>query len=149
MIAVACDHAAYELKNEIIAHLKERGFDVKDFGCHSAESVDYPDYALPAALAVQSGECEKGILICGTGIGMSMVANKVKGIRCAHCCDEFSAQATRQHNDANMMALGARIISTELAVKLADIFLDTPFSGEARHAKRIEKISQVEDKFFK
>ena len=144
MIALACDHGGYELKCLIKEQLLKTGYDVKDFGCDSTESVDYPDYAYPAAKAVASGECEKGILICGTGIGMSIAANKVRGIRCALCSDTFSAHATREHNDSNMLALGARVIGSELAKDIVDVWLCASFIG-ARHAKRIEKIKQIED----
>ena len=124
MIAAGSDHAGFEMKNALIEHLKERGYEVKDFGCFSAESCDYPDYARPVAEAVVSGEAEMGMLICGTGIGMSMAANKVKGIRAAVVSDEFSTQATREHNDANVICMGARVIDVEKATKLLDIFLD-------------------------
>lgn len=145
MIAIACDHAAVGLKEEIKTHLAARGISFKDFGADGKTSVDYPDYAYSAARAVAAGECEKGILICGTGIGMSIVANKVKGIRCALCSDTFSARATREHNDANMLALGARVLGAGLALDIVDIFLDTPFSGEERHMRRISKISNIEN----
>lgn len=140
MIAIASDHGGFELKKEIIAHLNARGLEYKDFGSYDGASCDYPDYGRPAAEAVAAGECEKGILICGTGIGMSLTANKVKGIRCALCGDCFSAEATRQHNDANMLALGARVVGAGLALMIVDIFLDTPFSGDPRHIRRISKI---------
>lgn len=140
MIAIACDHGGYSLKQELIKHLSARGFEIKDFGCPDEKSCDYPDYAKPAAAAVVSGECEFGILICGTGIGMSMTANKIPGIRAALCGDCFSAQATREHNDANMLCLGARVTGPGLALKIADIFLDTPFSQDERHQRRISKI---------
>lgn len=149
MIAIGCDHAAVELKNKIKAHLEERGFELKDFGCYDGKSVDYPDYAKEVAVSVQSGECDKGILICGTGIGMSIVANKFKGIRCAHCGDTFSAKATRQHNDANVLALGERVTGVGLALDIVDIFVDTPFSGEPRHVRRLDKIASIEDENFK
>ncbi len=149
MIAIGCDHAAVNLKNIIIEHLKGRGFEVEDVGCYDQKSVDYPDYAIKVALSVASGKCDKGILICGTGIGMSIAANKVKGIRCAHCADTFSARATRQHNDANVLALGERVIGAGLALDIVDVFVDTPFSGEERHIRRIDKISKIEDEFFK
>lgn len=144
MIAIACDHAALNFKKAVIAHLKERNIEVEDLGCYQADSVDYPDYALKAAQGVAAGKYEKGILICGTGIGMSIAANKVKGIRCAHLTDTFSAKATRLHNDANMMALGERTLGLGLALDIVDVFLDTPFSGEERHVRRIEKIRQIE-----
>lgn len=140
MIAIASDHGGFELKKEIMAHLRERGLEYKDFGAYDGASCDYPDFGRPAAVAVAEGECEKGILICGTGIGMSLVANKVEGIRCALCGDCFSAEATRQHNDANMLALGARVTGAGLALMIVDTFLDTPFSNDPRHIRRISKI---------
>ena len=146
MIAIGCDHAAVELKQLIIKHLESKGYKVKDYGCHTSESVDYADYALAVANAVAGGECEKGILICGTGIGMSIAANKVKGIRCAVCGDTFSARATREHNDANILAMGERVIGKGLAQDIVDVFLGTEFSGEERHVRRIAKITAIEDK---
>lgn len=143
MIAIACDHAGLELKEEIIKHLNQKNIQVKDFGTYDTSSCDYPDFAYPAAKSVADGECEKGILICGTGVGMSMCANKVKGVRCALCGDCFSAQATRQHNDANMLAMGARVVGAGLALKILDIFLETPYEG-GRHQRRIDKMSQIE-----
>ena len=140
MIAVGCDHTGYELKNELIRHLKDRGFEVADLGTYSTDSCDYPDYAKKVCEEVVSGRAEKGLLVCGTGIGMSMAANKVRGIRAAVLTDEFSAQATREHNDANVLCLGARVLDTERAVKLLDIFLDTPFSEGANHIRRISKL---------
>ena len=140
MLAIGCDHGGYALKQEILAHLKKRGIEVKDFGTYSEDSCDYPIYAKATAKAVASGECERGILICGTGIGVSITANKVPGIRCALCGDCFSAQATREHNDANMLALGARVTGPGLALKIVDTFLDTPFSGDERHVRRISMI---------
>lgn len=142
-IAIACDHGGYELKIDVIKHLQERGFQVCDFGCDSTASVDYPDFALPASLAVAGGECELGILICGTGIGMSLCANKVKGIRAACCSDTFSAKMTRMHNDANILCFGARVVGKGLALDMVDLFLDTPFEGE-RHNARIEKMMNIE-----
>ena len=142
MIALACDHGGYQLMQEIKAHLEERGLEYRDFGTYSDASCDYPEYARAAAKAVASGECEKGIVICGTGIGVSITANKIKGIRCALCGDCFSAQATREHNDANMLALGARVTGSGLALKITDIFLDTPFSDEERHIRRIGMIEE-------
>ncbi|MDE6025401.1 MAG: ribose 5-phosphate isomerase B [Lachnospiraceae bacterium] len=141
MIAIGCDHGGYELKKEIIAHLKNRGIEVKDFGCDSNESCDYPVYANAVAEEVSAGNCELGILICGTGIGMSMVANKVKGIRAAHCTDCFSARATKEHNNANVLCLGARITGSGLALMLVDEFIDTPFSEDERHIRRINMFS--------
>ncbi len=142
MIGIGCDHGGYELKQEIIKYLNEKGLEYKDYGCTSTESVDYPVYGKAVAQAVANGECEKGILICGTGIGMSITANKVKGVRCALCSDCFSAQATRQHNDTNVIALGARVTGAGLAVKIVDIWLNTPFSNDERHVRRI---SMLED----
>ncbi len=140
MIAIGCDHGGYELKKEIIKYLESKGFEYKDFGCDSEASVDYPVYGKLVANAVANGECEKGILICGTGIGMSIVANKVPGVRCALVTDCFSAQATREHNDTNVMSLGARVTGPGLAVKLVDIWLNTEFSNDERHIRRIEMI---------
>lgn len=142
MIAIASDHGGFELKQAVIAHLEERGLEYKDFGTYSDASCDYPVYAKAAAKAVASGECDRGILICGTGIGVSITANKIRGIRCALCGDCFSAQATREHNDANMLAMGARVVGEGLALKIADTFLDTPFSNDERHVRRI---SMIED----
>ena len=137
MIAIGCDHGGYELKLEIIKYLEKKGLEYKDFGCDSLDSVDYPIYAKKVGQAILDGECEKGILICGTGIGISITANKMKGIRCALCGDCFSAEATRLHNDTNIVALGGRVAGPELAVKIVDTFLNTPFSGDERHARRI------------
>ena len=136
MIAIGCDHGGYDLKLEIIKYLDKKGLEYQDFGCQG-ESVDYPVYARKVGQAVLDGVCEKGILICGTGIGISIAANKMKGIRCALCSDCYSAEMTRLHNDANVIALGGRVIGPELAVKIVDTFLTTPFSGEERHARRI------------
>lgn len=144
MIALGCDHGGYELMQEVKAHLTKRGFEYKDFGCYSTESVDYPQYGRAAAKAVASGECECGILICGTGIGISIAANKVPGIRCALCTDCFMAQATKEHNDANMLAFGARVVGPGLALKIVDTFLDTPFSNDERHKRRIAQIEKGE-----
>ena len=140
MIAVGSDHAGYELKNQLMEHLKNRGYEVKDYGTYSEASCDYPDYAKQVANAVAVGEAEKGLLVCGTGIGMSIAANKVKGIRAAVSSDEFSAEATRSHNDANILCLGARVVDYAKAERLLDIFLDTPFSAEEKHIRRISKI---------
>lgn len=140
MLALGCDHGGYELMQEVKAHLEERGFEFKDFGCYSTDSVDYPEYAKKVAHAVSDGECELGILICGTGIGISIAANKVKGIRAALCADCFSAAATREHNNANILALGARTTGPGLALKIVDTFLDTPFSNDERHIRRINMI---------
>lgn len=143
-IAIACDHGALELKAELAAHLTARGFTVQDFGTDTPQSCDYPDFARAAAEAVASGECEKGIVLCTTGIGVSITANKVPGIRCALLSDTLSARLTRLHNDTNMMAMGAAVVGHLLALEIADIWLDTPFSGEARHQRRIDKMMAVE-----
>lgn len=142
MIGLGCDHGGYALKQEIIQYLEEKGFEYKDYGCYNEGSVDYPEYAKKVAHAVVDGECEKGILICGTGIGISIAANKVKGIRAALCHDCFSAQATREHNDANILAMGARVVGPGLAVKIVDIFLNTEFSNDERHIRRINMIEE-------
>lgn len=140
MVALGCDHGGYELKQEIKKYLEEKGIAYKDFGCDSTESVDYPIYAKKVAKAILSGECDKGILTCGTGIGISITANKFKGIRAALCSDCFSAEATRLHNDANVLAMGGRVVGPGLAVKIAETFLNTPFSGEERHKNRIAQM---------
>ena len=137
MIALGSDQAGYNLKQDIIKYLDEKGLQYKDYGSFSEEPVDYPVYGKKVAHAVADGECEKGILICGTGIGISIAANKVKGIRAAQCHDCFSAEATRLHNDANIVAMGARVVGPGLAVKIVDTFLNTEFSGAERHARRI------------
>lgn len=142
MIALGCDHGGYDLMQEVKAHLEERGIEYKDYGTYTKESCDYPVYGKKVAEAIVSGECEKGILICGTGIGISIAANKVKGIRAAVVSDCFSAQATREHNDANIIAFGGRVVGAGLALKIVDTFLDTPFSNGERHIKRI---SMIED----
>lgn len=140
MIAIGCDHGGYQLKQEIMKFLTEKGYEYKDFGCFNEEAVDYPEYAKEVAHAVADKTCEKGILICGTGIGISITANKVKGIRAALCSDCFSAEATRLHNDANILALGGRVVGPGLALKIVETFLTTSFSGDERHLKRIRKI---------
>lgn len=142
-IAIACDHGGYELKLNVMRHLDEIGVEYKDFGCDSTASVDYPDYGVPACKAVADGEFEGGILICGTGIGMSLCANKVRGIRAAVCSDTFSARMTRMHNDANVLCMGARVIGAGLAVDIVDLFLNTEFEG-GRHSNRIAKVMDVE-----
>jgi len=139
-IAVGSDHAGFALKENLVEYLRKKGYDVSDFGTYSEESCDYPDYAKKVADAVVSGEVQSGLLVCGTGIGMSMAANKIKGIRAAVLSDEFSAKATREHNDANILCLGARVVDEEKAKKLLDIFLETPFSAEEKHSRRIRKI---------
>lgn len=142
MIALGSDQAGYELKQIIMKHLDERGLEYKDYGSYNADPVDYPVYGKKVAHAIVDGECDKGILICGTGIGISIAANKVKGIRAAVCSDCFSAEATRLHNDANILAFGARVIGPGLAEKIVDTFLDTEFSGVERHARRVEMIEE-------
>ena len=143
-IAIACDHGAFDLKQKVSAHLSAKGYEVVDFGTHSKDSCDYPDFAGPAARAVASGACEKGILLCTTGIGVSITANKVKGIRCALLSDLLSAELTRLHNDTNMMAVGAGVVGENLALAIVDKWLTTPFSGEARHQRRIDKMMAME-----
>ena len=140
MIAIGSDHGGYVLKKALMAHLDKRGLEYKDFGTYSEASCDYPVYAKAVAHAVACGECERGILICGTGIGVSMTANKIPGIRAALCGDCFSAEATRLHNDANILCMGARVVGEGLALKITDTFLDTPFSNDARHIRRISLI---------
>lgn len=140
MLALACDHGGFTLKQEIIAYLKENDIAFQDFGCYEEKSCDYPVYARKVTRAITSGECDRGILICGTGIGISIAANKVPGIRAALCHDCFSAEATRLHNDANVLCMGGRIVGPGLAVKIVDTFLHTPFSNEERHLRRIHLI---------
>ena len=141
MIAVGSDHAGYALKQVVMAHLKERGEEFKDYGTYSEASCDYPDFAEAVSQAIIKGEADKGILICGTGIGISIAANRHREIRAALCGDCFSAEATRQHNDANVLAMGARVVADGLALKIVDTFLDTPFSNGANHVRRIGKLS--------
>ncbi len=143
-IAVGSDHGGYELKSVITEHLKKKGFEVADFGVNSCAPGDYPDYAVPVCEAVLSGKADLGILSCGTGIGISISANKINGIRCALLGDVFSAKMARAHNDANVMALGGRVLGAGLAIEIVDAFLSTPFSGEERHAKRVQKIMELE-----
>ena len=140
MVAIACDHGGYAYKQMLMQHLEDRGISYQDYGTYSTDSCDYPDFAAPVAKAVATGEAEKGILICETGIGMSIAANKVHGVRAALCGDTYSAKATREHNDANVLCLGAKVISEAKALEITDIFLDTPFSGAERHVRRISKI---------
>ena len=144
-IAIGCDHGALALKNRLISHLENAGYTVRDFGTFTPESCDYSDYAGAAARAVASGECDRGIVLCTTGIGVSIAANKVKGIRCALLSDPWSAKMTRLHNDTNMMALGAGVVGENLALSIVDIWLTTPFSGEARHQRRIDKVMALEN----
>ena len=142
MIGIGSDHGGFELKEAVKKHLEERGLEYKDFGTYTPASCDYPVYGRAVAKAVASGECDRGIIICGTGIGISITANKVKGIRAALCSDCFSAQATREHNDANILAMWARVLGEGLALKIVDTFLDTPFSGDPRHVRRISMIEE-------
>ena len=143
-IAIGCDHGALALKNKMVGVLTLKGYDVKDFGTYTAESCDYPDFAAAAARSVASGECEKGIVLCTTGIGVSITANKIPGIRCALLSDVLSAKLTRQHNDTNMMAIGAGIVGENLALEIMNTWLNTAFSGEARHQRRIDKVMALE-----
>ena len=143
-IAVGCDHGALALKNKLVSHLEAKGYEVKDFGTYTLDSCDYPEFAGAAAKAVASGECEKGIVLCTTGIGVSIAANKVKGIRCALLSDLMTAKLTREHNDTNMMALGAGVVGENLALEIVDTWLFTEFSGEERHQRRIDKLMALE-----
>ena len=143
MIAIGSDHAGYELKQSVIAYLKENGIEYKDFGCYDTNSVDYPAIAETTCQAIVSGECERGILICGTGIGISIAANKVNGIRAACCSDYFSAKYTRLHNDANVLCMGGRVVGAGLATELVDVFLHTDYEG-GRHARRVAMIHEIE-----
>ncbi len=140
MIALGCDHGGYALMQEVIAWLEKNNYEYKNFGTYSEASVDYPEYGKKVAHAVANGECEFGILICGTGIGISITANKVKGVRAALCTDCFCAQATREHNNANILALGGRVVGPGLALKIVETFLTTPFSNDERHIRRINMI---------
>ena len=148
-IAIGCDHGGINLKPVLVDYLQKKGYEYKDFGTFTKDSCDYNDYAKPVAEAVARGEYDKGILICGTGIGMSIMANKVKGIRCGHCHDVFSAKMTRLHNDANVLAMGERVIGPGLMTEIVDAFLNTEFSGDERHKRRIAKITAIEDENFK
>ena len=144
MISIACDHGALALKNHLKAYLEGKGYEVKDFGTYTTDSCDYPDFAAPAARAVASGECAMGIVLCTTGIGVSMVANKVKGVRCALCHETHGAEMTRRHNNANVLALGASFTDAELAERIADVFLTTEFEG-GRHQRRVDKVMAIEE----
>ena len=143
-ISIGCDHGALTLKNKVVEHLKKNGHDVMDFGTHTAASCDYPEFAAAAAKAVASGECEKGIVLCTTGIGVSIAANKVDGIRCALLHETWSAKMTRLHNDTNMMAMGAGVVGENLALEIVDTWLGTEFSGDERHQRRIDKMMAIE-----
>ena len=143
-ISIACDHGAFDLKNDVKAHLTAQGHEVSDFGCHSLASCDYPDMIAPAAKAVASGECEKGIVLCTTGIGASIAANKVDGVRCALLHETWSAKMTRLHNDTNVMAIGAGVVGKNLALEIVDTWLGTEFSNDERHQRRIDKMMALE-----
>lgn len=143
-IAIGCDHGALELKNVLLNHLRQAGHEVKDFGTYTKDSCDYPDYCAQAARAVAAGDCDRGIVLCTTGIGASITANKIKGIRCALLGDLLSARLTREHNDTNMMALGAGITGENLALSIVDTWLETPFSEAPRHQRRIDKVMALE-----
>ncbi len=143
-IAIGSDHGGYDLKEQVKTWLQEMGHEVEDFGCHSKESCDYPDFGAAAARAVASGQCEKGVVICTTGIGISMTANKVKGIRCALCGDPWSAEMTRRHNDANMLAMGAGVVGPQLARQILEAFLTHDFEG-GRHQRRVDKLMALEN----
>ena len=147
MIALGSDHAGFELKQAIIKHLEERKIEYKDYGPYSADSVDYAVYAEKTAKGVVGGECDLGILCCGTGVGISIAANKVRGIRACCCSDKFSAEMTRLHNNANILCTGGRVVTVEKAIELVDVFLDTEFSGEERHVRRIAQITDLENRF--
>ena len=143
-IAIGCDHGAIDLKNKMVSHLEAKGYEVKDFGTYTKDSCDYPEFAGAAAKAVADRECEKGIVLCTTGIGVSISANKVDGIRCALLSDVWSAKMTRLHNDTNMMAIGAGVVGENLALEIVDTWLTTEFSGDARHQRRIDKLMAIE-----
>ena len=147
-IAIACDHGGLNLKNKISAHLKAAGHEICDFGTDSTDSCDYPDFALPAAEAVASGDCERGRVVCSTGIGVSIVANKVPGVRCAHCHDSYCAEFTRLHNDSNVLALGEKVVGEGYALKIVETFINTKFEG-GRHQRRVDKITAIEKKYSK
>ena len=143
-ISIGCDHGALTLKNKVVSHLQAQGHEVLDFGTHTAASCDYPEFAAAAARAVANGECEKGIVLCTTGIGVSISANKIDGIRCALLSDVWSAKMTRLHNDTNMMAIGAGVVGENLALEIVDTWVGTEFSGEERHQRRIDKLMALE-----
>ena len=143
-IALGCDHGGYDLKQHIIKVLERLGHEAEDFGCFSKESCDYPDFGAPAARAVAEGRCDRGIVICTTGIGISIAANKIKGIRCAHCADCFQAELTRRHNNANMVAIGAGFTGRDMARRIVEVFLSTEFDG-GRHARRVDKVMALEN----
>ena len=148
-IALGSDHGGYQLKENLKECLRELNVEYVDFGCGNEKSVDYPDIGFKVAIEVKSGKCDRGILICGTGIGMSVVANKVRGIRAALCCNEFTARCAREHNDANILVLGGRVVGSGLAKEIVRVWLNTKFSQEERHINRLNKIRKEEDKIFK
>ena len=148
-IAVACDQGGLNLKNAVIEYVKKLGHEVEDFGTYTKESCDYPDFAAAAAEAVAGGKCKRGILVCSSGIGVSIVANKVPGVRCAHCHDTYCAKFTRLHNDANMIAFGEKVVGVGLMEELVSIFLTTEFEGGERHERRVSKIAELEKKYSK
>lgn len=148
-IAVACDHGGLNLKKAMIAYVEKQGHTVVDFGTNTTDSCDYPDFAAAAAEAVASGECERGILVCSSGIGVSIVANKVPGIRCAHCHDTYCAKYTRLHNDANMIAFGEKVLGEGMMQEIVSLFLNTEFEGGERHERRVAKIKALEEKYSK
>ena len=148
-ISVACDHGGLNLKKALIAYLQKCGHEVQDFGTNSFDSCDYPDFAVQAAEAVASGVCDRGIVVCSSGIGVSIVANKVPGIRCAHCHDTYCAKYTRLHNDANMMAFGEKVVGVGLMEEMVNLFLTTEYEGGERHDRRIAKIKAIEEKYCK
>ena len=147
-IALACDHGGLNLKNTVIDYLKQNGYEYVDFGTDTTDSCDYPDYALPAAEAVASGKCDRGILVCSTGIGVSIVANKVPGVRCAHCHDVYCAEFTRRHNNSNVLAMGEKVVGAGYALEIVKTFLTTEFEG-GRHERRVNKITAIEEKYGK
>ena len=148
-LAIGCDHGGINLKPVLVKYLEGKNIEYVDFGTYTTESTDYNIYAEKVANAVANGECDKGIIICGTGIGVSIVANKVKGIRCAHCHDVFSAKMTRLHNDANVLAFGERVIGAGLMIDIVEAFLTTEFSFDARHERRVNQIKDLEERYFK
>ena len=148
-IAVACDHGGLTLKNAMVAYVEKLGHEVKDFGTYTKDSCDYPDFAVQAAEAVASGDCERGIVVCSSGIGVSIVANKVPGVRCAHCHDLYCAKYTRLHNDANMIAFGEKVVGVGMMEELVNTFLTTAYEGGERHDRRLAKITEIEKKYSK
>ncbi|MHB0914034.1 MAG: ribose 5-phosphate isomerase B [Armatimonadota bacterium] len=146
-VAIGSDHAGFVLKEELIRHLREQGYTLQDFGVHDSEKADYPDIALAVSEAVTRNDAERGILVCGSGIGMSIAANKVQGIRAALCQDSYCARMSRLHNDANVLVLGGRVLGADIALETADVWLSTAFSGEERHVQRVGKITDIEKKY--